>query len=58
MARRHVRSGIETTMEAALARAEASDVNKNGEEVRERLIRPRPKVKGEERGWVPNSLDV
>lgn len=44
VAKRHVQSGIETTMEAALARADANDIP-NGKEVRERLIRPKVMVK-------------
>lgn len=39
VARRHVESGLETNMEAALARAEANDVP-NGDEIRTRLIQP------------------
>lgn len=44
VAKRHVESGIESTMEAALARAEANDV-RNGDEVRQKLIKPTVKVK-------------
>lgn len=44
VARRHVESGIELTMKAALIRAEVNDV-RNGNEVREKLIRPAVTVK-------------
>ncbi|ETS82645.1 hypothetical protein PFICI_04521 [Pestalotiopsis fici W106-1] len=39
IARRHVESGVETTLEAALARAEANDIP-NGDEVRGKLMAP------------------
>lgn len=39
IAMRHLKSGIETTLEAALARAEANDIP-NGDEARRKLITP------------------
>ncbi|KAH9990378.1 P-loop containing nucleoside triphosphate hydrolase protein [Xylariaceae sp. FL0662B] len=39
VARRHIRSGIETSWEAAIRRAETNDVP-NGEDVRRKLIKP------------------
>lgn len=49
VAKKHVHSGIETTMEAALARAEMNDLP-NGDEVRKRLIRPMVTVKSVDSG--------
>lgn len=49
VAKRHVRSGIETMIEAALARAEMNDLP-NGDEVRKRLIRPTVTVKSVDSG--------
>ena len=43
IAKRHIRSGIEKTWEAAVRRAEANDL-RNGEEIRRRLVEPRVRV--------------
>lgn len=43
IAKRHLRSGIEKTWEAAVRRAEGNDL-RNGEEVRRRLVEPGVRV--------------
>ncbi|KAI1375648.1 P-loop containing nucleoside triphosphate hydrolase protein [Hypoxylon crocopeplum] len=49
VAQRHVQSGIESTMEDALARAESNDVP-NGDEVRRKLITPTITVQSVDKG--------